>query len=50
MELTLTILYNGVDSCIINYDVTSKYFPLAKDVKQGDPIYLFILAVEMLGK
>ena len=32
------ILYNRVESCIINNGVTSRYFPLSRGVRQGDPI------------
>ena len=38
------LLLNGNESCVINGATTSKYFPLKRGGRQGDPIaaYLFI--------
>ena len=43
-------LLNNQESCIINGEITTKYFRLDKDARQGDPIsaYLFILVLEIV--
>ena len=40
---------NGNESCVINGGTTSKYFPLKRGARQGDPIaaYLFIIVLEI---
>ena len=40
---------NGNESCVINGGTTTKYFPLKRGARQGDPIaaYLFIIVLEI---
>ena len=47
----IDIIYNNVESCIINNGVTSPYFEIKTGVRQGCPLsaLLFILAVEVLA-
>ena len=46
----MKMLYSDVEACVINSGTTSKYFPITRGVKQGDPPsgYLFILVAELL--
>ena len=43
------ILFNSQESCVINGGHSTKYFPLERGARQGDPIsaYLLILALEI---
>ena len=45
----ILILFNSQESCVINGGHSTKYFPLERGARQGDPIsvYLFALALEI---
>jgi hypothetical protein len=47
----VTVLYNNIESTIINNGHTSEYFSLSRGIRQGCPIspYLFIIAVEVFA-
>ncbi len=44
------MLYNNIESTVINNDNTSKYLKLERGVRQGCPLsaYLFILDIAIL--
>ena len=44
-------LYKNIQSCVINNDLTTDCFALARGVRQGDPLspYLFVVVVETLA-
>ena len=43
------MLLKGNESCVINGGTTTKYFPLLRGARQGDPIaaYLFVIVLEI---
>ena len=43
------LLLNDNESCVINGGTTTKYFPLKRGARKGDPIaaYLFIIILEI---
>ena len=45
----ILILFNSQESCVINGGHSTKYFPLERGARQGDPIlaYLFVLVLEI---
>ena len=47
----IKLLYNDIESCVINNGTTTAYFKIKRGVRQGDPIaaYLFTLAIELLA-
>ena len=47
----IKILYNDIESCVVNNGTSTPYFKIHRGVRQGDPIaaYLFTLAIELLA-
>ena len=45
------VLYNGINSCVLNNGYFTEFFNLERGVRQGCPLspYLFLLSVEVLG-
>ena len=47
----IKLLYNDIESCVVNNGKSTQYFKIKRGVRQGDPIaaYLFTLAIELLA-
>ena len=47
----IKMLYNDIESCVVNNGKSTQYFKIKRGVRQGDPIaaYLFTLAIELLA-
>ena len=38
-------LLNNQQSCVINSGITARYFPLQRDARQGDPMFILYLKI-----
>ena len=47
----IKLLYNDIESCVVNNGTSTKYFKVKRGVRQGDPIaaYIFTLVIELLA-
>ena len=47
----IKLIYNDIESCVMNNGKSTPYFKIKRGVRQGDPIaaYLFTLAIELLA-
>ena len=47
----IKVLYNDMESCVMNNGTSTQYFKIERGVRQGDPIaaYIFTLVIELLA-
>ena len=41
----IEVLLNNQQSCVINSCITARYFPLKRDARQGDPMFILYLKI-----